>query len=60
MKMAAGVLSILTAPPAAQGIWAWRVLSKARSGEPESIQRLTFGAGFGAGAPVPEPAMGLA
>lgn len=58
MKMAAGVLSILTAPLAAQGIWAWRVLSKARSGEPESIQRLTFG--LAGAAAVPEPAMGLA
>lgn len=58
MKMAAGVPSILTAPPAAQWIWAWRVLSKARSGEPESIQRLTFGPA-GAAA-VLGPAIGLA
>ena len=58
MKMAAGVPSILTAPPAAEVMRAWRVLSKARSGEPESIQRLGFAAGFGAGAPV--PGIGLA
>ncbi len=57
MKMAAGVLPILTAPPAAAVVWAWRVLSKARSGQPEAIQRLPVGA-TGGGLPV--PAIGLA
>ena len=57
MKMAAGVPSILTAPPAAAVVWAWGVLSKARPGEPEAIQRLPVGATGGA---APLPAIGLA
>ena len=57
MKMAAGVLPILTAPPAAAVVWAWGVLSKARPGEPGANQRLPVGATGGA---VPVPAIGLA